>query len=244
VIELERALVQLGRELDVPPAPDLAPVVLARIEPRRASQPRRRRWVLAVAAAVVLAALVATLAIPDARSALLRILRIGGEQIELVDALPEVAPAEGELVELTLGTRTTIERARRDAGFDLRELETKPDRVYLGDRGTVWFLYGRPGSVRLLVAQTPLHSVDEFLFLKKLATPETRVEEVDVDGARGFLLTGEPHVVLLVDPYGNVVEETARLARDVLVWERDGVAYRLEGDFSRDEALELARSLR
>ncbi|HEU0247475.1 MAG TPA: hypothetical protein VFR38_10360 [Gaiellaceae bacterium] len=242
---LERALAELGRELEVPPAPDLVPVVLARIEPQAAAaRPRPRRWVLVVAA-TVLAALVATLAIPDARSALLRILRIGGEQIELVDALPEVTPAQAELdLEPTLGARVTIERARRDAGFDLRELETRPDRVYLGDRGTVWFLYGLPSSVRLLVAQTPLHSVDEILFLKKLASPETRVEAVDVDGAQGFLLTGEPHFVLLVDAAGEVVEETARLARDVLVWERDGVAYRLEGDFTRDEALALAQSLR
>lgn len=241
---LEHALAELGRELEVPPAPDLVPAVLARIEPRRAPRPRPRRWVVVVAAAV-LAALVATLAIPDARSALFRVLRIGGEQIELVDALPEVTPAQAEPdLEPTLGTRVTIEQARRDAGFDVRELETQPDRVYLGARGTVWFLYGTPSNVRLLVAQTPHHAVDEFLFLKKLASPETMVEEVDVDGARGFLLTGEPHLVLLVDAAGEVVEESARLARDVLVWERDGVAYRLEGDFTRDEALELARSLR
>jgi hypothetical protein len=240
---LERALAELGRELEVPPVPDLVPVVLARIEPQRAALLRPRRWVLVVAA-TVLAALLATLAIPDARSALLRILRIGGEQIVLVDALPEVTGPAGPALEATLGTRTTIDRARRGAGFDLRELETQPDRVYLGDRGTVWFLYGMPSRVRLLVAQTPLHSVNELLFLKKLASPGTRVEEVDVDGARGFLLTGEPHFVLLVDQAGEVVEETARLARDVLVWERDGVAYRLEGDFTRDEAVELARSLR
>ena len=240
---LEHALAELGRELEVPPAPDLVPVVLARIEPQRPARRHPQRWVVAVAAAV-LAALVATLAIPDARSALFRILRIGGEQIELVDALPPVTPTQAELVEPTLGTRITIEQARRDAGFDLRELETRPHRVYVGDRGTVWFLYGMPSGVRLLVAQTPLHSVDEILFLKKLASPETMVEEVDVDGAQGFLLTGEPHLVLLVDAVGEIVEETARLARDVLVWERDGVAYRLEGDFTRDEALELARSLR
>jgi hypothetical protein len=241
---LEHALAELGRELEIPPAPDLVPGVLARIEPRRAARPRPRRWVLVVAAAV-LAALVATLAIPDARSALFRVLRIGGEQIELVDALPEVTPTQAEPdLEPTLGARVTIEQARRDAGFDVRELETQPDRVYLDARGTVWFLYGTPSSVRLLVAQTPLHSVDEFLFLKKLASPETMVEEVDVDGARGFFLTGEPHLVLLVDAAGEVVEESARLARDVLVWERGGVAYRLEGDFTRDEALELARSLR
>jgi hypothetical protein len=240
---LEHALAELGRELEVPPAPDLVPAVLARIEPRRAARPRPRRWVLVVAV-TVLAALVATLAIPDARSALFRILRIGGEQIVLVDALPEVTGQAGLALEATLGMRVTIEQARRDAGFDVRELETPPDRVYLGDRGTVWFLYGTPSSARLLVAQTPLHSVDEILFLKKLASPETMIEEVDVDGARGFLLTGEPHFVLLVDQAGEIVEETARLARDVLVWERDGVAYRLEGDFTRDEAFELARLLR
>jgi hypothetical protein len=240
---LERALVELGREFEVPQAPDLVATVLARIEPQRAAPRRPRRWVLAVAAAV-LAALVATLAIPDARSALFRILRIGGVQIELVDALPQATTVRVGAVEPTLGTRISLEQARRDAGFDLRELDTPPDRVYLGDRGTVWFLYGAPGGVRLLVAQTPLHSLDETLFLKKLASPGTTVEEVDVDGAQGFLLTGEPHFVLLVDAAGEVVEDTARLARDVLVWERDGVAYRLEGDLSRDEALELARSLR
>ncbi len=120
---LERALSELGRELEVPPAPDLVQVVLARIEPRRAARPRPRRWVLVVAV-TVLAALVATLAIPDARSALFRILRIGGEQIVLVDALPEVTGQAGLALEPTLGMRTTIDQARRDAGFDLRELDT------------------------------------------------------------------------------------------------------------------------
>jgi hypothetical protein len=49
--------------------------------------------------------------------------------------------------------------------------------------------------------------------------------------------------VLLVDERGRVVEESARLAQDVLVWARGGVSYRLEGDLAREEALELARSL-
>jgi hypothetical protein len=40
------------------------------------------------------------------------------------------------------------------------------------------------------------------------------------------------------------VEESARLARDVLIWERDGVAFRLEGDLGKDEAVELAESVR
>ena len=108
----------------------------------------------------------------------------------------------------------------------------------------MWFLYGTPQRVRLLVAQTPGLEVDEAFILKKLVAAGTRVENVSVAGERGFLITGSPHLVLLVDQRGNVVEESARLARNVLVWEANGITYRLEGDFTSDEALALAESLR
>ncbi len=96
----------------------------------------------------------------------------------------------------------------------------------------------------MLVAQTPLRSVDQGLLVKKLSGPGTRVEPVSVGGAPGVYLGGEAHFLLLLDELGNPVEDSARLARDVLLWAEDGVGYRLEGDFERDEALELARSLR
>lgn len=243
--ELERSLVALGGDLGVPEAPDLAPGVLAAIEPRRAPRPAwpsvRRRAVVVVLA-VALAALAATLAIPDARSALFRVLHIGGAQIEIVDDLPQV-PTQPDL-ELFLGSRVSLEEARRTAGFELRELDGEPDRVYVGPNDTVWFLYGSPEEVRLLVAQTPLQSVDQELLLKKLSGPGTRVEPVSVDGAPGVYLGGEAHFLVLLDEFGNPVEESARLARDVLLWESGGIAYRLEGDFDRDQALELAESLR
>jgi hypothetical protein len=242
--ELERALQLLGRELEVPETPDLVAAVRARLEPRRRRRWaafERRRLVLAVAVAA-LALLGATLAIPDARSALFRILNIGGERIEFVDELPDVEPVED--LEVTLGERVTLEDARARSGFRLRELEEAPDRVYLGERGTVWFLYGSPEDVRLLVAQTPRVVLDEPAVLKKLSGEGTQIEEVRVNGARGVFLSGEPHFLFLIDERGGVVEASARLAEDVLVWDEGGVAYRLEGDFSRDRALELARELR
>jgi len=244
VNELERMLVALGGELDVPEAPDLAPRVLQAMEGRRAQPVRRlpRRAALVAAAVVVLAALGATLAIPDARSALFRVLHIGGARIELVDELPRV-PAQSDL-ELSLGTRVSLEEARGRASFDVRELDDTPDRVYVGLNDTVWFLYGSPAQVRLLLSQTPLHSVDQGLLVKKLSGPGTRVEPVSVGGAPGVFLSGDSHFFFLLDELGNPVEESARLARSVLLWERGGIAYRLEGDFDRDEALELARSLR
>jgi hypothetical protein len=198
--------------------------------------------VIAVAV-VVLAAFAATLAIPDARSALFRVLHIGGERIELVDDLPDVSPTGPDL-DVVLGRRVTLEEARRNAGFDIRELDEAPDRVYLGERGTVWLLYGTPERVRLLVAQTPLLFVEESLILKKLAGPGTQIEQVAVDGSTGFFLAGEPHLVLLLDANGQVVEESLRLAKNVLIWETGGVAYRLEGDFGKEDALRLAASLR
>jgi hypothetical protein len=237
--ELDQALVALGRDLEVPATPDLVSAVLERLEPRPQVRPRRR-WALAVAFAL-LAALVATMAIPDARSAVFRFLHIGGEEIEFVEELPEVRAQPD--VGLILGQRASLTQARERAGFDLRELDESPDVVYLGDRGTVWFLYGTPGRVRLLVAQTPQLTLDRS-FVKKLVSGDTQVESVSVDGAPGVFLSGESHVVLLVDENGQVVEESARLAQDVLVWSEGGVAYRLEGDFSSSEALRLARSLR
>jgi hypothetical protein len=238
--ELEQRLVALGRALDVPEPTDLAPGVLARIGPR--SRRRSRRPLVLAFAVIVAAALLATLAIPDARSALLRFLQIGGTRIELVDELPEVSgPPE---LGLMLGNRVSLAEARREAGFDLLELDEKPDAVYLGERGTVWFLYGTSDAVRLLVSQTPGVEIDEPFALKKLAAGGTRVEGASVRGSRAYFLSGEPHVVMLVEADGTTRPESVRLARDVLVWEERGRTMRLEGDLTLDEALELADSLR
>ena len=241
-MNLERALAAVGRDLDVPEAPDLVPAVLAQIGPRSATgRPARRRWVLAVAL-IVVAAIAATLAIPDARSALFRFLSIGGERIEVVDSLPEV-PVQEDL-ELTLGEEITLDEARAVSAFPLRELEEPPDRVFVGERGTIWFLYGSADEPRVLVAQSSLRlPADEEILLKKLAGPETRVEWVQVDGSPGVFLSGESHFLYLLDEYGFVVEDSARLARDVLIWERDGVGYRIEGDFELEDALRVAASL-
>ena len=238
--DLERRLVALGAELEIPATPNRASSVAVDLAPRRRAS--RRSLVLALAALVV-AALLATLAIPDARSALLRFFGIGSVQIELVDELPEVTRDPVEL-ELMLGERVSLGEARERTGFPLLELEGAPDAVYLGERGTVWFVYGRPDSVRLLVAQTPNVNVDEPSLFKKLAGEGTIVSDVAVRGEDGFFLSGEPHLVFLVDDSGDVVGESARLAQEVLIWTEGGRTIRLEGDLSEQEALRVAESLR
>ena len=238
--ELEHSLVALGRELEVPYAPDLVSSVMRRLEPRR-RRPARRPVALAIAFAV-LALLAATLAIPDARSALFRVLHIGGEEIQFVDELPQVNP--GYSVDVTLGREVTLADARRESHARLRTLDEKPDRVYVDVNGTVWSLYGTPKHVRLLVAQTPRVHLDEVLMFKKLAAGGTKVEAVSVEGARGYFLSGEPHEVMLVTRGGDIISDSVRLARDVLIWSEGGVTYRLEGELGKREAVHLAGSLR
>jgi hypothetical protein len=241
--ELEQALLAVGRDLDVPEPPDVVPAVLARIE-RRSHRPAWRfgRRELAIALAVLLVGLAAVLAVPDARSALLRVLHLGGERIELVDELP---PAPSGLDETALGEQVTLAEARRRAGFPLRELPAPPDRVYLlGTRPTVWYVYGPPGDVRLLVSQTPRLVVDRDLIAKKSVGPGTQLGETDVDGSPAFFLSGDPHLLLLFDENGEVITDSTRLARNVLLWQDDNIAFRLEGDFSMDDAVELGESLR
>jgi hypothetical protein len=243
VTALELRLVELGRELDVPETPDLAPAVMvqiAQIAPRTRRSPRRR-WALAVALAIV-AAVGATLAIPPARSAFLRILHIGGEEIRIVDKLPPVEPQQN--LELALGPRVTLAEAQQRFPSRLRALDEKPDAVFFSAQTrTVWVLYGTREHVRLLVAQTP-GSVDRGIALKKMAAEGTRFEYVDVGGAQGLYLSGKPHLVILLDPNGQAMGETVRLAKNVLLWSESGVAYRLEGELTREKALELAAELR
>ena len=86
-----------------------------------------------------------------------------------MDTLPEVTVQDD--LELTLGEEVALEEARRASSFRLRELDEPPDRVFLGDRETVWFLYGSPDRPRLLVAQSPLRLPDDEILLKKVASP-------------------------------------------------------------------------
>jgi hypothetical protein len=242
-VSLEHELVGLGRALELPEPPDLAARIRAEIVPRRRLV-GRRRWAVALAL-VLVAALAAALAIPDARSALLRVLHIGSERIVRVDELPPIE-AEPRGLGLALGEEASLAEARARAAFELRELEGErpPDRVYLGPRGTVWFLWGTPQHVRLLLAQTSDLTVGSPPLFEKLVAQGTRLDAVSVDGRPGWFLSGSPHVVYLLDRSGEPVEEVAWLAENVLVWEENGVTFRIEGEIDVDRAVELAASLR
>jgi hypothetical protein len=236
--ELEARLRALGAELELPATPDLA----GRVVPLLGAPERpRRRWALtlAVAAAVALASLGAVLAFsPGARSAFLEWLGLRGAVVQIVDELPPVTPSSSLEA---LGERVTLAEAERRVGFEVLELggQGPPDAVYVKEPGLVSLVYGRDLDVRLIFSQVAA-TIDEAFVIKKVGGRGTLVEELTVDGARGLFLTGEPHVFAYTTPDGGFYDEPVYLARDVLLWERGPLTLRLEGELSRDQALELA----
>jgi hypothetical protein len=239
--ELERELRTLGREVAFPAEPDLVDGVraaLARPGRREARRPARRP--LAVALAVLAVALAAALAVPPARSALARLLRIGGAEIERVETLPETTPN----ARLAPGRPLELAEARRRAGFRIRTPSACGhcdtvlyDATIPGGRVTIVWPDERP---RLFLMQFRGHAVP---FVEKLATPRTGVRAVTVDGVLGYWIAGSPHAVVFRDARGRTLFGR-RLARNVLLWERGGVTYRLEGDVALSRALSVSDGLR
>ena len=48
------------------------------------------------------------------------------------------------------------------------------------------------------------------------------------------------HYIFYTDPLGNFVESNGRLSGIALVWEHHQIILRLEGPFTKDEALQVA----
>jgi hypothetical protein len=230
VTELERSLQELGGEIAWPATPRLR----LDLAPRRRFAPAVRP--LALGFAVLLAALGAVLALsPGARSAFLEIFRLKGATVELVETLPDV-PAQ----RLDFGERVPREEAERRVGFELLDLG-EPDAVFVrGDR-MASLVYGDPGSPRLVLSQLR-GSVYEG-FVKKAGGLGTSVEEVSVAGEDGLFVSGDEHFVMFRDELGNISDDLTFLAGNVLLWNRGPFLLRLEGDLTRDEALELAHEV-
>jgi hypothetical protein len=232
--ELELALTRLGRELDYPETPDVAGGVRRRLGEGRRPVSWRRPLVIALAALLVGAA--AVMAVPQARSEILDWLGIGAVTVRYVEDLPTVEKAQDDLM---LGERVTLGAARERAQFRVQvpRLEGFPEpRVYRGGLGQVSLLYGSEEEPRLLITQIVGTGA-----LEKLLNTETDVELVREGGAEGAWLEGGEHVVF----FPSIGPVSQRLAGNTLLLQRqDGVTVRIEADVSREEALEIFRSMR
>ena len=235
--ELELRLSSLRGELAFPETPALA----SRIEQTIAAGPpvRRRSAVrpLAIAFAVLVAVVAGVLAFsPGARSAFLEIFNLKGATVELVDELPDV-PTTGRL---DLGEQVTRQEAERQVGFELLDLG-EPDAVFVRDGTVASLVYGDVDNPRLVLSQLRGSVYDGFV--KKVGGTGTIVEDVTVGGGRGFFVSGDEHFVMFLDEFDQIADEPTYLAGNTLLWNRGDLLFRLEGDLTKDEALELARTI-
>lgn len=233
--DLESALRSLGARLDVPDPPPVTDAVLARL---RAPAPRRRtaRRLVTVAVAALVALAAAMAVSPAVRAAVFDFLRVGAVEIH-ENQPPPVTPPVTSLDPPLPGERdVTLAQARAATGFPLRVPAGlgDPDTVRLTDDARVVTMTF--GGVR----------VDQFdggldpMFTKFASAAD--VHHVTVDD-RPAIWVDRPHPVFWVDRDGVMHEEAARLAGSTLVWERDGITYRVEGDLTQARAVALAESM-
>ena len=235
--ELERELQALAPYVDLPEAPDLAAAVRGRLARPASRRSHRRPLVIAFGAAVL--ALAAALAVPPARSALLDVLHLGGVEIRRVPELPATSPN----ARLAPGQPVSLTAARRRADFPIATPSDCDfcdpvlfDGSIPGGRVTITWPGVRP---RLFLMQFRGAAMP---FVDKMAEGRTQIRSVTVDGLAGYWIAGSPHAVIFRDDAGRTLFGR-RLARNVLLWEGDGVTYRLEGDVTLARAIKVAESL-
>ncbi|MGH3089742.1 MAG: hypothetical protein ACRDSJ_20865 [Rubrobacteraceae bacterium] len=261
--ELENALRKLGERLQDAPTPDVSDEIVRRLQQRKVETDERRRtsalrW-LRVAATVLTLTLFATLLLsvsPSARTAVADWLGVAGIKIEFLPWTP--APEISSVGDgLDLGKQLTLEEARRRADFEVLVPNTAelkiPDSVYLKERSVgsqVYLVYGPHPNVPRAAETGVGLLISEFRgsarvgqYMKSVG-PDTTIEQLEVNGERGFWLEGSPRLFAYQEPDGRFVEEKARLAANTLIWDRGDITLRLEGNVSKEEALRIADSMR
>jgi hypothetical protein len=256
--DLERQLFALGAVVEYPATPELVPGVRMRIAasapaPRRAPLPRALtpRAALAAVLAALVVGLGLTMAVsPSARSAILRWLGIEGVKITRVEKLPPTRAG----MDLGLGHHVSAAEARRRATFRVGVPTAlgAPDEWHFERSipgGAVSLVYdGGPGRPRagpsgVAILLTEFRG-DAGPFVEKMLGPATRIRNVTVLDAPGYLITGTLHAVVFKDARGQIREDRPRLAANTLLFERDGVTFRLEAQLSGKRLMAIAESVR
>ncbi len=252
MIDLERALIDLAEHLDHPAGDQLADDVRrrcsvpSRVDDRRAT---RARVLLAVAAVFVLIT-IAVIAIPPSREAIADWLGIGTVQIRRTEHQPATnntsgnqvpgqpgAPrdpdAQARLAKARGSVQFTIATPRAPAAGDLFGVNV--DHRPVG--GLVALTYERFTLVEAAAAPNQKPQIGKSL------GPKTHLEYVTVQGKKAAWIVGGNHEIGYVDPAGDLQLDTVRRSGPVLLWERAGVTYRIEGIKTLSDARRIAESI-
>jgi hypothetical protein len=253
--ELGAALAATGTELAWPPTPDVAGAVARTVRTQeravtflrpRLSLPSRRRTVVLIAAAL--------LTLAAAALAAKFIVDLGAISVQVIPGRPTDLPT-GPPGPDAFGRPVSIAEAAEIAGFEplLPAALGSPDRVWVdvaeisfeGDTGSRIVLAWRPGPGLPRLQGTPWGAVlmqfeGEIDVASKLIFEDTgTVEPVFVDGRDAYFTSGEHELDLLTDDGVR----RFRVTGNVVLWNDEGLALRLETALSKVEAIGLAGSV-
>lgn len=241
------ALSELGGHVEFPPTPPL-PSVSAALERERAAGTRRpfpglALWSRRRLVAVVVLGLLALLGVAAAAR-----LTIGAIEVRVqpsVSPSASVPPLDPEV----LGDPLAFEAAVAAAGFEpALPAGPPPDEAYVvqGRSGeaaivTAWRPSDRYPAIRgipwgLVLIAFP--DSDDETVMKTVERFED-VREATVDGQRAFWIPVW-HLLTLETDDGV---ETLSVNGNVLIWEADGITYRLETSLGKAEAVAIAESM-
>jgi hypothetical protein len=236
---LEHDLERLGTAFTYPATPQLAAAVTARI-----TQQPRPAPALGLAGALIAAVIVAgaTLAgtVAPARDAVADLFdRINiFEAEEIPEGLPTDIPGEPvtlEDAETRLGRRIELPAYPEDASDSLTKVLYQDFRPQ--ELEAVALFFEPEGTAPFVLYETTTH-VGKGLGPGATAVPVSGLGDGEAYWLRGL------RVVQLYDSDGNFIRESERRTDvNTLVWQQDDFVYRLEGDLSQEEAMQIARSL-
>lgn len=256
MIDLELALADLAEHLDHPAsehsAAELRRRLVAPVRGRRDFRPSTRA--LLVAAAVCAVVATGVVAIAPARQAVADWLGIGAVEIRRSDLPPGAAPSttsksSASTVPGATGPVRTATAARRLAAARkvARFTIVTPSLASAGALADVEIDHRVPGGLVALtyerftlleIATDPTEPPP----LAKLVPGSTPVQRVTVSGRPGLWIA-EAHEIGYIDRSGRFESDTVRRSGPVLLWERDGVTYRIEGLRSLEDAQAVAATL-
>ncbi len=239
---LDASLRELATEVDFPATPDLRAGVAERLR-----APERRRWWVPGAWPRALGlAVVVTVLLAAGATAL--VISLPGLRVTFEPALPS-ADVAGEPLATRLALGEPIAPETVGAGVPA-ELGT-PDEAYVaGDHEVLSLVYladddvpELAGSGIGLLVQVIDGVLDRDRVEKLVVEVGTSITPVRVGAADGFWIEGPPHLIRYVGPSGTDRSQRTRLVGDSLVWESDGVLYRIESGLGMAGTLRIAESI-
>lgn len=264
----ENRILSSARELPYPPTPDIARQVRRRLAEERSNRSvgyRRAAWAAAIVVIILLATI---LLVPPVRAAVLDFLQIGAVRIFLVEPAPTTTPtlAQSTPIPVQSGANSLTMATPSPTPIYVASLldlqgETTLDQAFdrllfapslplyppdLGNPDRV-FLQDQEGQVLFLIWTDPQH-LDKVRLSLNIIGPgswvatkgiPTVINQTQVNGQEAFWAEG-PYMMWLT----NGTLDVRRLVDGhVLIWEQDGLTYRLEADLPMEEAVKIAESL-